>query len=394
MTNKMFHQQVDLLLSAAPTQHFLAQMQMAEMLINSNPSRILLFGAGGLGRKTLAGLRAQGGVVVAFVDNDPQLVGQLIDGVPVMGMDDALQTYGPDAVIVLTIWRAFASETMQDRIRALRVAGFRKILPFYYLFWLRPSFYTSHFSVADPEEVRREKVGVRAASDLFKDDRSQQEFLSQLHWRLDPEAMPLETLDEEAIYFSKDLYQPIPDEVYVDCGGFDGDTLKDFHRATGGRFSKAIVFEPDPLNFKKLNASAAALSGDSPARVETFPYAVGSRSEELIFQSTGTVSSQISTEGSLRVRCEPLGKVLMNQRITFLKMDIEGAELDAVAGAETLIRKNRPILTICLYHKQNHLWAIPLKIASFVNDYDFHLRTYGKDGWDLVLYAIPSERRK
>jgi FkbM family methyltransferase len=283
---------------------------------------------------------------------------------------------------------------MQDRIRLLKVAGFRKILPFYYLFWLLPGVFTPHYSVAEPNEVRSAKKAVCAASDLFKDDRSQEEFLDQLHWRLDPEAMPLQKLDGDSIYFSENLYQPTKDEVYVDCGGFDGDTLKDFYRATEGQFSKAIVFEPDPSNFKKLNALAAALPEDAPARVETFPCAVGRWSEEIIFQSTGSLSSHISAEGSLRVPCESLDKVLLNQRITFLKMDIEGAELDAISGAESLIRKNRPILTICLYHKQNHLWAIPLKIASYVSDYDYHLRTHGKDGWDLILYAIPRERRK
>ena len=333
-------------------------------------------------------------MVVAFIDNDPQLAGQLVDGVPVMRMDEALQAYGSDAVIVVTVWRAFASETMQDRIHALDVAGFRKILPFYYLFWLLPGVFTPHYSVAAPNEVRSAKKAVCAASDLFKDDRSREEFLDQLHWRLDPEAMPLQKLDGDSIYFSENLYKPTKDEVYVDCGGFDGDTLKDFYRATKGQFSKAIVFEPDPSNFKKLNALAAALPEDAPARVETFPCAVGRRSEEIVFQSTGSLSSHISAEGSLRVPCESLDKVLMNQRITFLKMDIEGAELDAISGAESLIRKNRPILTICLYHKQKHLWAIPLKIASYVSDYDYHLRTHGKDGWDLILYAIPRERRK
>ncbi len=393
MTKENFLNRVDSLLSAKPTAQFLAQVALAEKVLGGGVTPVLLFGAGGLGRQTLTGLRAMGVPVGAFVDSNPAMVGRIVDGVPVMSLAEAGEVLGVDAVIVITIWRAFATETMQDRIAALRLEGWTRVLPFYYLFWQKPSTFGSLYSVAHPDGARSAAAAVGSAAALFEDHRSQEEFLAQLGWRLDPEATALQILDDAAIYFCEALYRPIDSEVYVDCGGFDGDTLKDFYRAAHGRFAKAVVFEPDPKNFAALNSTVASLPG-SPPPVQTFPFALGSQAGILVFDSIGSVSSQISSTGTIKVRCERLDDVLAGERVTFIKMDIEGAEVDAIKGAEALIKANRPILTICLYHRQDHMWQIPLQIASLVANYDYHLRTYGKDGWDLVLYAIPRERRK
>lgn len=71
----------------------------------------------------------------------------------------------------------------------------------------------------------------------------------------------------------------------------------------------------------------------------------------------------------------------------YIKMDIEGSELDALTGAENLIRQYRPYLAICLYHRKNDLLNIPLYIQSLVPDYDFYLR----GGYHTILWAIPKE---
>jgi hypothetical protein len=75
-------------------------------------------------------------------------------------------------------------------------------------------------------------------------------------------------------------------------------------------------------------------------------------------------------------------------------MDIEGAEIDALAGARRIIEKDRPVLGICVYHRQDHLWRIPLLISSLSNDYKIFLRPYSDEGWELVCYAVPINRLK
>ena len=79
---------------------------------------------------------------------------------------------------------------------------------------------------------------------------------------------------------------------------------------------------------------------------------------------------------------------------TYIKMDIEGSELDALAGARNIIKKEMPILTICLYHRYDDLWRIPLFIHSLADDYRLFLRPHEIEGWQLVCYAVPNHRLK
>jgi hypothetical protein len=82
-------------------------------------------------------------------------------------------------------------------------------------------------------------------------------------------------------------------------------------------------------------------------------------------------------------------------RATFVKFDIEGAEPGALRGAAETIARNRPILAVCVYHVQDHLWTLPLQAAALAGDgYEFHLRRYAADIFDEVLYAVPAERRR
>jgi hypothetical protein len=92
------------------------------------------------------------------------------------------------------------------------------------------------------------------------------------------------------------------------------------------------------------------------------------------------------------VDCIVLDEFLTGKRPTWIKMDIEGAEFDALTGARQLIERGAPILTVCVYHQQDHLWEIPLLMRSFRPDYCFFLRPHFLESWDVVCYAIPPAR--
>ena len=77
---------------------------------------------------------------------------------------------------------------------------------------------------------------------------------------------------------------------------------------------------------------------------------------------------------------------------TFVKLDIEGAEPDALAGARETIRAHAPVVAVCVYHRQDHLWRLPLMLRDMRDDYAFFLRPHNEEGWDLVCYAVPRSR--
>jgi len=92
------------------------------------------------------------------------------------------------------------------------------------------------------------------------------------------------------------------------------------------------------------------------------------------------------------IECRRLDDILDGPPPTFIKMDIEGAEPEAIRGATKTIRKARPIMAVCAYHKCDHLWTIPALLKDALPDYHIFLRRYAEECWELVYYAIPPER--
>jgi hypothetical protein len=102
----------------------------------------------------------------------------------------------------------------------------------------------------------------------------------------------------------------------------------------------------------------------------------------------------VSADGGSTVTAVALDDVLVGWHPTFIKMDIEGSEVEALAGARRVILENRPSLAICVYHRPDHLWRIPLLLSRSADmiGYRYYLRAHGFNGFDTVLYASPESR--
>ena len=96
--------------------------------------------------------------------------------------------------------------------------------------------------------------------------------------------------------------------------------------------------------------------------------------------------------GTIAVSAETLDSLVDGGRPTFIKLDIEGFEVDALQGARKTIQREAPVLAVCVYHRQDHLWRIPLLLSSLRGDYAFFLRPHNEEGWDLLCYAVPRAR--
>jgi len=348
---------------------------------------LLLFGAGGLGRRCLAGLRRQGIEPVAFADSNQSLWNSTVDGLRVLSPGEAAERFGRAAVFVVTIWGARPPDRMADRISQLQSLGCEKVIPFGPLFWKYPEGVLPHYAADLPHKVITASREVLEAFDLWADAESRQEFLAQLRWRLFFDFDDLSP-PQHPIYFPPDLVRLHANEVFVDCGAFDGDTLSQFLTASGGSFQQVVAFEPDPANFARLNGSVAALPGPMRGRIDIKCAAVGAADGNCRFADREGPSSHLG-EGDLIVEVVALDRYLGATRPTFIKMDIEGGEPDALAGARDHIQNDAPTLAISCYHRQDHLWAIPLLIHSINPNYAFYLRPHDVEVWDLVCYAIP-----
>jgi len=352
-------------------------------------SRMVLFGAGGLGRRVLAGIRNYGVEPLAFCDTNAHLWGTTVDGLIVLAPDDAVRRFGESAAFIVTVWGALGKDRMRDRIAHLEALGCARALSFLPLVWRYPAGVLPHYGAALPHHVHRDGERVREALALWADDESRMEYLRQIRWRLLGDFDVLSKPVHHAIYFPSDLYRLRRDEVFVDCGAYDGDTVRLFAREARSEFGSIFAFEPDPVNFEKLSTTLGELPGARPDTVTALRAAVGARNERLRFAASGNAMSAIGENGALEVDVTTLDEALAGSQPSFIKMDIEGSEPDALDGARHVIREHSPVLAISCYHRQDHLWRIPLQIARLNPNYRFYLRPHDLEMWDLICYAIP-----
>jgi FkbM family methyltransferase len=158
-----------------------------------------------------------------------------------------------------------------------------------------------------------------------------------------------------------------------------------------GEYKSILAFEPDPSNLSALNQTISALSPDHRERIRVFPYAVGAQPERVRFMATGTEGASVGS-GDYEVDCVRLDDIMGEEDPTYIKMDIEAAEPDALHGAQNTIRRSIPVIAACSYHVQDHLWTIPLTMSEIFPEYAISLRQHIQLVEDLVSYAVPRDR--
>lgn len=343
----------------------------------------VLFGAGRLGRIALMGLRKAGIEPLAFADNSSGLWGQKVEGVEVLSPQDAKQRFGR-ALFVITVYTSMPVRRQLERLEV-------EFVSFAELGWKYPQTLLPHYAINLPYFIFEQADDVCEALSVWEDDASRDEYLAQISWRvsLDASVLPA-SLNPQAMYFQKDLFSFSSNDTLVDCGAFDGDTIRELRKHEIA-YRKLIAIEPDPINYHNLEKCVSTLPDDLRNKISLCQNAVGLFRERISFDATGTAGTTMGL-GSYEVESIPLDEILADEQPTYIKMDIEGAEYQALSGGRRTIEKHRPILAICLYHRQEDLWRIPLLIRSMSDQYHLFLRRYSDDCWEQVCYAIPKER--
>ncbi len=364
------------------------------------PRGIVLMGSGELGRKALRVLRRAGCEPLAFADNKRALWGSSIDGLTVLSPREAAERFGTSAAFVATIWSpGFTFEHARSQLVEL---GCKRVVPVLALMWKFPSEFLPHYRMDRPERIAEHAEEVRRAFSLWADELSRRIYVGFVRWQLmcDYGAL-VPPVDDR--FHPAGVAKPTPEEVFVDCGAYDGDTLVEFARRTDDRFARMVGLEPDPSNFARLQERVGALPVRLRKRIEVRHCAVGPEPGKLPFAASGTMAAalvydegQRNTEvksSTLTVDCTRLDDLFPDAPPTYVKMDIEGAEEAALRGAGRLIEEGRTLWAVTTEHRQEDVWRIPWIIASRSDGYRMHLRSHDFEGTDLVCYAVPRRRQ-
>lgn len=340
-------------------------------------SKVYIWGAGNAGAQTLDLLEKMNISIEGFIDRRASAMATYVNK-PVFSVNDSgldIENTG-NCFIVIAFLCGY--QQLNDLRQWLAVMNYKS-----------SCYYQDIYTLTITDEYTANKIHtnykdqILQVADTLVDEISQGVFRSfinaVLHGNCDLFAEPV---DKQ--YFVEDILFKKGYSHFVDCGAYNGDTalaLKQYK----GLVQKIALFEPDTNNFKALCDN---LRNSRVATEEIlFPCGVWSQTKLLSFKSGSKDISSLSEDGDIFVQCVAMDDVIRDFSPTFIKMDIEGAEFDALLGAEKIIKQYKPDLAISVYHRIQDMWEIPLLIKKFNPDYRLYLRCHGVHGVETILYA-------
>lgn len=343
-------------------------------------NKVLLFGADILGKEFLKVCKSNNLKVMAICDNDRSKKGRKILGVKVISIDE-LKEYPKDTPIIVTIMHDFIVKEQLKKLGYTSVFGhtyFAALYPekFHYFTW--------------QSSQKALKNGLAEVLELYRllKDKKSKKVLEQLithRLTLDHEDLVgvVDEMDKE--YFDPSIIMTLENEVFVDGGGFDGDTIKKYIHSSKNIFKEIHCFEPDSTSQKKIKTF---LKKKKDNRIILHPFGLSNKNHLAFFSDTGTAGSKVNDGGARKIKLVSLDAYLYNKKPTFIKFDIEGSETDAIMGMKKIMRELKPKLAICIYHKPSDLWKVPLLIKKINPKYKIFIRHYTQTQHDTVCYAI------
>ncbi|MDF2842113.1 MAG: hypothetical protein K0R00_539 [Herbinix sp.] len=299
-----------------------------EYYIRRGEKDIIIYGAGVCGERDYHVLKHAGYQVTAFIDDDMELQGQERCGIPVISIPELLDQ-NKEAIVIIS------NEHYKD------------------------IFYNQLISFGFPQE------------NIFKVNTKLRTEFGTIYYDL-PQLS--EKIDNEG-------------EVFIDAGAFDGESSLGFIKwceENGAKTEKIYLFEPLHDGIKICERKLEGYN------VEFFESGLGKTTTKLYFEKRGSnlMGSKVSKTGDVVIKIDSIDNILKGQKATFIKMDIEGSEADAIIGAAETIKKYKPKLAISMYHKRRDILELPELVKSLNPEYKLYLRHYSNMKWDFVMYAI------
>lgn len=221
---------------------------------------------------------------------------------------------------------------------------------------------------------------------LLEDQNSKEIFKKILSFRFTKNLDHLTGFEnrEKFQYFEEILNFDSKPKNFLDVGGFDGFTTSEFMRIYP-EFGEVVVIEPEGENYEICKEKFR----DNP-KVQVLKTGVGSKREQIRFSSAGS-ASRVSEDGDLVVDIDTIDNLINASNFIpgYIKMDIEGFEIEALAGCTQAITKYRPNLAISVYHNPKHFWQVPELILQLNSDYRVFLRHYTESIYETIMYFVP-----
>jgi FkbM family methyltransferase len=356
-------------------------------------SEVAIYGAGNTGRKVLKALRSLGIQPLCFLDEHSTR--DEVEGVPVRRLADP----GTPRVcmVVVAVFNRDPNASFEVISKRISEDGFGSACSFEEFYLSFPEHFAEEFFWLAPRSGILEKIELASTVEpLLGDAKSIEIFRATLKYRLTGCYSGFPQVGWDNQYFPEDVPLLSQPWRFLDLGAYDGDTLIAF-RKNRIALESVFAFEPDLRNFNSLVRNSKEHGPFASGLVCLYPCGAGKACETISFASEGLESSHAVSAGQgnaanlTSITSLAVGDVIEGAHPNYIKMDIEGAEADALLGLKDVIVQEHPMLAISAYHRPFDLFDLPLMLRDFGVSYDFYFRLHGEHGFDTVLYAIPKK---
>ena len=220
---------------------------------------------------------------------------------------------------------------------------------------------------------------------MLADDISIETFSRLVNFRLKEDLNEMEyfSFRPEDSYFEPFSQLAGDDLVFVDVGAFDGATTSTFiHHYPAYR--NVHLFEPEPYQMNIIRGNLAGLSN-----IQYHEYGASNCEGSLRFNLSGSWS-HIDENGEVEIKINTIDSII-NEKVSFIKMDVEGHEYAALEGSRQHIIDDHPVLAICAYHRVDDFWKLPELVLSYRSDYKIYMRHYTEGLLETVYYFVPEK---
>ena len=346
-------------------------------------SIVVLFGAGSTAEYNLRYFEKLGIHVECFCDNSVCKIGSRVGNRRVLSLDQCKEEY-KDAYYYITtqlFYSEIRKQLLDSGIDSERISECDIVIQ---LPWEKDF----------KRELEQKKSFYEELYNDLADEKSKGVLINRLYFLVTRERKYACSIHDDVQYFDRSIWNANSADVFVDGGVFDGETIKDFNKFSNGKYRRIIGFETDreysrvaKENLSFMNDVEIVHRGlyDTNGCLKLSSGLGLMGSLEAVFDESGMFDGEKNV-----IEVCKLDDYFMSSDITptIIKMDIEGAEMAALHGAESIIRKRHPKLLICIYHRKDDLIDIWKYVKECDNSYKFYLRHYSDNSTETVLFCV------
>lgn len=334
---------------------------------------IVIYGMGNGALKALAKCQEYRVDIKAIFASDEFVRGQSFLGYEIIKYSQIIERYGNDITILL----AFGSES------EIMLGQFAELAAKHEL--LAPNFALFGTTQFDMQFVMDNRDKFDKVYELLADDWSRKVFKNICNYKLTGKVAYLDKIATYRVQDYQELFEFSSHETYIDLGAYNGDTVVEFLELVNGQYERIVAVEPDRKNFKKLERWQEE---SGLANISLYAKGIWDKPDTLSFNTAGARSSSLDLDGNSVIEVESVDNILQGAAATLIKIDVEGAEAQALRGASHTLAAYQPKLLVACYHREEDLFKLPLLIHELNPNYKIYFRKHPYvPAWEINIFA-------